>query len=80
MSKLVLPKIAYGPMCMRILKEFVAHHEIAGEIDYPDNKDKMEDALSKIFDIILLSMGEKKREDLIVESVAYFRDLPPSLR
>lgn len=74
-----LPKIAYGPICLRILREFVSYHNIKDDFDYPAQGDQTHQALEKIFHIIYLSMNEDVRHTLLNEINAYYRDLPPSV-
>lgn len=75
----MLPRIGYGPICNKILHEFVEYHKI-GNVSYPCSTDTMNDAVMKIFNIILLSFDENTRERIIKESIDFYNDLPPSLR
>jgi len=60
--------------------EFADHHKIKDKIELPETGLKMELSLARIFDMMLMTMGEDKREALLDESIAYYRDLPPSVR
>lgn len=77
---LKLPKIGYGPMCNKILKEFAEHFKIEEHLIFPEGKDNAAQCLSKIFDLILHSLGEEKRKELLADSLKYYYDVPPSVR
>lgn len=80
MTKLVLPKIGYGPICLRILEEFIEYHKLPEILPLPEAKEATHMAMIKIFDIILYSMGEEKRQELIKEALDYYHDLPIAVR
>ena len=78
-SGLKLPSHDYGPFCMRILKEFMAHNKMP-DLPVPNVGDKTPDALSKIFEIILHSMGNEKRDQILSSLDEYKMSVPASLR
>jgi hypothetical protein len=78
--ELVLPRIGYGPICMKLLKEFINHHQLPEDLIVPNKSDSSQVCLAKIFDVMLRSMGEEKRKACIKDSITYLNDLPPSVR
>lgn len=79
-SGLKLPSSCYGPFCMRILKEFIAHNKLPESLPVPNTGDKTHDALSKIFDIILHSMGKEKRDQILSSLDEYNMSVPAAFR
>ena len=77
---LKLPRISYGPICLKILNDFIEYHKLAPYVQFPQPKEKTHEFLAKIFDLMLHSMGEEKREQAIKEADTYYNDLPPSVR
>lgn len=77
---LKLPRISYGPICLKILNEFIEHHKFVPYVQLPQPKEKAHEFLAKLFDLMLHSMGEEKRKQAIKEADAYYNDLPPSVR
>lgn len=45
----------------------------------PENKEATHEALEKIFNIIVASMGDKS-EEIVKDAMAYYHDLPPNVR
>jgi hypothetical protein len=74
-----LPRVCYGPMCLKVLKEFMEYHNIP-DMPIPQPKDSNDKALSKIFDIMICSMGEEKREAILKDAEEYLYSIPPSGR
>lgn len=79
-KKLVLPKKNYGPACMRILREFIKHHKLNKNLPVPSMHMTIEESLSRIFDIMLHTMGNAKRTEIIKAIDEYVESLPPTLR
>lgn len=46
----------------------------------PEAKEATHEALEKIFNIMIQSMDEKRQEEIIKDAMAYYNDLPPSVR
>ncbi len=68
--KFLLPKVEYGPISMKILKEFVSYHKLEGEILYPEKDLDLSICLSRILHIMVKSMGkdwEKNIQDNLDE-------------
>jgi hypothetical protein len=76
---LKLPRMAYGTICLKILKEFMEYHKI-GDMPCPEGKEPVHEAMEKIFNIMLGSIEETKREAIIKDAIAYYHDLPPNVR
>lgn len=72
---LKLPIHSYGPFCMRILKEFMEFHNIPKDIDLPESHSSMVTVLSCIFDIMLHSMGDDKRNEVLKDLEDYKANL-----
>ena len=79
-KSLKLPKHNYGPFCLKILSEFIAHHNIQKGLPIPCPGLSLEDSLSRIFDIMLHSMGEQKRLEILEDLEKYNMSLPACLR
>src|SRR5665213_1835713 len=72
-----LPKKAYGPFCLKILCDFIEHHNLAKDLLMPEPNLVIEESLSRIFDVMLHSMGEEKRLDSLKELDKYIASLTP---
>lgn len=70
-----LPELNYGPICMKILKEFINHHKLPNDLPIPEKGLFLEESLARIFNVMLYSMGEQKREELLKDSEEYLRSL-----
>ncbi len=77
---LQLPSIKYGPFCMKILQEFITHHNLSKDLPLPTSGLSTHVALSRIFDVILYSMGEEKREEIMKELDQYNMEIPAHFR
>lgn len=72
--KLLLPERGYGPICNRLLKEFISHHKLP-RCSIPEGKCSVHEGISRIVDIMLHSMGKEKRLKLIKETEEYKKSL-----
>lgn len=79
-KRLRLPKSLYGPFCCRILNEFKNHFGLDQNLALPAPEDPTHVALSKIFDIMIQSMGKEKREIILRELDEYLMGVPASFR
>ncbi len=79
-TELKLPRISYGPICLKILKEFMTYHELPKDLPLPEINESTQVALAKIFNVMIHSMGEEKRKEITRDAEAYLNDLPPSIR
>lgn len=79
-KKLKLPTKYYGPFCIKILKEFINHNKLSIDLEMPNKDEVNHQALSKIFDIILHSMGPEKHDEYITELNRYKMDIPAHFR
>ena len=77
---LLLPSINYGPICLKILKEFVEHHDLPKDLPVPEMYIPMHKSLSRIFDIIIHSMGDEKRQKILDDLDKYKMDMPSHFR
>lgn len=68
---LTLPSKSYGPICLKILHQFIEHHNLSKDLPMPVPGLSPHESLGRIFDIILCSMGPQKREEMIKECQAY---------
>lgn len=72
-----LPSHGYGPFCIKVLSDFVIHYDLPKGMLMPTPGLTNHEALSRIFDIILHSMGEEKRLQILSELDEYISSLPP---
>ena len=79
MTRLKLPRIAYGTICLKILQEFIEYHKLPSDLPLPESKEATHEALEKIFNILVASMGDKA-DDVVKDAMAYYHDLPPNVR
>src|SRR5579863_6558060 len=78
-TRLKLPKGCYGPISCKILSKFRDFHGISSdEFPLPVSADKTEVALSKILDMMLYTLGEKNRNELIRDCDDYSMALHPA--
>lgn len=79
-KKLKLPKKYYGPFCLKFLHEFIDYHKLPKNLELPDQGELSYLALSKIFDVMLHSMGPEKRQEILSELNRYKMDIPVHFR
>lgn len=72
-----LPKKSYGPFCLKIMSDFIEHHNLSKDLLMPMPGLVLEESLSRIFDVMLHSMGEDKRLQALKELDEYIASLPP---
>jgi hypothetical protein len=77
---LKLPSSNYGAFCCKILIDFMKHHNIQTHLPVPNHTDKNIDALSKIIDIMVETMGEEKRKEILADLNKYKISLPACFR
>ena len=75
-----LPSIDYGPFCLKIIQEFIVHHNLPINLPVPIAGVSTHVALSRIFDIMLYSMGEEKREAVLRNLDEYNMSVPACFR
>ena len=75
-----LPRVSYGPLCLHILTEFIKHHHLSSFLPLPEPDQPIHKSMERIFDIMLRSMGKKRRDELLEDAREYLNSLPPSLR
>lgn len=56
------------------------YHNIDSSMPVPVAKEATHEGLEKIFNILIASIEEKKREEIIKDAMAYYHDLPPNVR
>ena len=66
-SVLKLPEKGYGPLCLKILHDFIEHFKLDPSLERPVTGLQTHEALSRIFNIILHSMGDEKRQNVLRE-------------
>ncbi len=79
-NSFMLPKSCYGPICLKILDEFIEHHHLPKDVARPNTADLVHCALSKIFNIMALSMGPEKRQEVLKDLQEYSMTLPAYIR
>ena len=79
-TPLILPKKMYEPFFMKVMCEFRNHHKIPDDTPPPSGIIAPHKLLSYILDVMTKSMGEEKRNDLLVELNHFKEDLPFDLR
>ena len=79
-SRLRLPKANYGPFCLKILEDFIGYHELDKKLPRPVPGLETHETLSRIFDIMLYSMGKRQRIKILDELDKYKMDIPAGLR
>jgi hypothetical protein len=77
-KKLSLPEKGYGPASNKILKAFIAYHNLP-KCPLPEGKCSVHEGLSMILDIMLHSMGKENREEHISQVEEYKESLPTQL-
>lgn len=77
--RLKFPRMCYGTICNKILKEFNDYHKIEN-LPLPDSKDGPHAALEKIFNCLISTLPEDKRKEIVKDAWAYLNDLPPNVR
>lgn len=77
---LKLPSKDYGPFCNKILTDFIEHHNLSKDLAMPCAGLTTTEALSRIFDIVLHSMGEEKRNEALEKLKEYNMSIPACFR
>jgi hypothetical protein len=78
--KLSLPNKNYGPFCNKILTDFIEFHNLPKDLELPSPGLSTSQSLSRIFDVLLHSMGEKKRQEALELIKEYKSGLPVDYR
>src|SRR5271154_4995315 len=73
---LKLPRSNYGPYCLKILHDFIEHHKLKEDLPLPIPGLSNHEALSRIFDIMLHSLGEEKRTEYLKNLDEYNIGIP----
>ena len=79
-DQLMLPKQRYEPFFMKVLSDFKKFHNIPDNIPPPQGNMMIHKLLSYILDVMAFSMGQEKRNALLVELNDYKEGLPFDLR
>jgi hypothetical protein len=74
-----LPKLCYGTLCNKILIDFMDYHKI-DKMPVPTEGDFTIVALEKIFRIILASIDETRRNEILKDAERYISDLPAHVK
>lgn len=74
-TALVLPEKHYGPICGKILKEFISYHNLPNDLPVPEMGLFLHVSLARIFNIMIMSMGEEKRNEVLKEAEEYLHSL-----
>jgi hypothetical protein len=72
----MLPEKRYQPFFLKVLHDFIAHHNLSQDLEKPQGNMKIHKALSCVLDIMSHSMGEEKRDNLLKELDQYIQGLP----
>lgn len=72
---LTLPKSKYGPLCNKILQDFIEFHKLPKDLPVPCPGLTTHESLARIFDIMLHSMGKEKRDEILKECGIYIEGL-----
>ena len=78
--QLNLPSMNYGPFCLKILHEFIIHHGLSKDLPLPNAGSSMNVSLSRIFDVMLHSMGREKRDAILADLDQYNLSVPAFFR
>ena len=73
-DSMILPETSYGPFCNRIMQEFIEYHHLP-DLPLPGPCLPPHIILSRIYDAMLLSMGQEKRNELLIELEEYKKGL-----
>lgn len=79
-SEMMLPKKQFEPFFMKVIEDFINHHNLPKDIPKPIGNVMPHKIFSFIIDIMAHSMGKEKREALIKELNSYKNDLPFDIR
>lgn len=74
-KSLTLPKSKYGPICNKILKDFIEFHNLPKDLPMPCPGLLPHEALARIFDIILHSMSKEKKDEILKECDSYIKSI-----
>lgn len=79
-NKLILPKTCYGSLCLKILTDFIEYHDLDKSLELPKHDDLSHIMLEKIFNIMIQTMDEETREDILKQAQEYNMSLPSCIR
>lgn len=71
-----LPNNKYQPFFLKVVNDFISHHKLPQGLQMPSGNLKLHLALSLILDVMVRSMGEAKRDEIIQELEEYKLGLP----
>lgn len=75
-----LPKKLYEPFFLKVMHDFIEYHKITKDLPFPTTGLIMHKSMSYILDIMVHSMGDQKREEILKELEEYKSSLPFDLR
>jgi len=81
-DQLILPEKRYQPFFVKVMIDFIEHHGIVMDKSncLPDGSMKIHLALSRILDVMVHSMGENKRSEIMKELDEYKKEIPSFLK
>lgn len=77
---LILPKKRYEAFFLKVMHDFIEYHKIPQDLPLPTTGLIMNISMSYILDIMVHSMGDQKREEVLKELEEYKSSLPFDLR
>jgi hypothetical protein len=72
---LTLPCENYQPFFLKVMHDFIAHHNLPKDLPLPQGNLKMNVCFSRILDVMIHSMGEEKREAILKELNEYTNNI-----
>ncbi len=76
----MLPKQRFEPFFIKVMNDFSKHHNLPDNIPPPQGSMLPHKLLSYILDLMTHSMGENKRNEILLELKDYKEGLPFDLR
>lgn len=78
--ELRLPEKEYQPFFLKIVQDFIKHHNLPSDLPMPEGNIQIHLALSMILDVMVRSMGDEKRKEILKELEDYKLSVPVKYR
>lgn len=79
-KNLQLPKKFYGPLCNKILTEYIEYHKLESDFKLPEIELDPDIAISRIFNIMIRSMSKEKIDEILAYTDEYNMNFPACFR
>lgn len=77
---LYLPSKNYEPFFMKVMHDFIEYHKLPKDLPLPEMGIGMNLCMSRILDVMVHSMGEEKRKEILEDLDKYRIGIPAAFK